>query len=84
MNQILKMYNDVFHGEGHFEERLRLEIDTSVTPVRVPLRRVPIALKPLLKQELKRMEIMGVIQPVERPTDWVSILVVVKKPRWKL
>ena len=61
-----------------------LEIDTSARPVRQPLRRVPLAMKPKLKVELNRLEKIGVMKRVDMPTDWVSSLVIVKKPNGKL
>ena len=41
-------------------------------------------MKPRLKEELARLRKIGVIKPVDTPTDWVSSLVVVKKPNGKL
>ena len=41
-------------------------------------------LKDRLKDELKKMEETGVIIKVTEPTDWVSSLVVVEKPKGKL
>ena len=41
-------------------------------------------MKPKLKQELARLEELGVIKAVDTPTDWVSSLVLVKKPSGKL
>ena len=82
--ELVKEYEDVFTGEGQFEKKLHLEIDTSARPVRQPLRRVPLAMKPKLKEELNRLEKIGVIKRVDTPTDWVSSLVIVKKPNGKL
>ncbi|XP_052785334.1 uncharacterized protein K02A2.6-like [Mya arenaria] len=84
MQEIQNNYSDVFQGEGTFEEELHLEIDDSVTPVKMPVRRVPLGLKEKLKCELQRMEKANIITKVETPTDWVSSLVVVKKPSGKL
>ena len=42
------------------------------------------ALRQPLKEELKRLEDRGVIKKVSEPTDWVSSLVVVRKPSGKL
>ncbi|XP_075749317.1 uncharacterized protein LOC142814443 [Rhipicephalus microplus] len=48
-------------------------------PVVQPARRVPIALKGRLRQELQRMEKASIIVKVDEPTEWVSPLVVVHK-----
>ncbi|KAG1652083.1 Organic cation transporter 1 [Nymphon striatum] len=77
-------YADVFEGEGTFHTPLKLEIDEAVSPVKSPLRRIPIALKPELRKELDRLQQMRIIQPVDTPTDWVSSLVIVKKPSGKI
>ena len=47
-------------------------------------RRVPVALRSQLKEELQRMEQLGVISSVDEPTDWVNSMVVTKKPNGKL
>ncbi|XP_048249931.1 uncharacterized protein K02A2.6-like [Haliotis rufescens] len=82
---ILKTYPDIFSDElGTFEGTQKLEIDPSITPVKQPLRRIPHALKQDLKTELERLEKRGVITPVDTPTDWVSSLLIVKKPSGRL
>ena len=63
---------------------LHLDVDESQTPVVMPPRRVPIALKAKLKAELERLENLHVIQKVTSPTDWVSNLVIAEKPNGKL
>ena len=80
----LDKFKDVFEGQGTFSSELNLEIDSSIHPVKSPLRRVPIALRKPLKEELIKLESKGIIQKVETPTDWISSLVVVKKPSGKL
>ena len=84
MDQISAQFHDVFNGEGRLEKKLHLEIDDMIEPVRQPVRRIPVAMKPKLKDELARLQKIGVIKPVDTPTDWVSSLVVVKKPNGKL
>ena len=76
---MLRNYKDVFAGEGKLEGNLHLEIDKSVTPVKLPVRRVPLAIKPKLKKEIDRLTSLGIIQPVDIPTDWISAMVVVMK-----
>ena len=61
-----------------------LELDTNIEPVKQSIRRIPVAMKPKLKQELARLEELGIIKAVDTPTDWVSSLVLVKKPNSKL
>lgn len=40
---------------------------------------MPFAIKPKLKAELERLTDIGVLIPVDEPTDWVSNLVVATK-----
>ncbi|XP_046840119.1 uncharacterized protein K02A2.6-like [Xenia sp. Carnegie-2017] len=61
-----------------------MELKESDSPVVVPPRKVPFALKARLKNELDHMEQLGIIEKVEKSTDWVNALVVVKKPNGKL
>ena len=77
-------FGSAFQGLGHMPGKLHLDIDESQTPVVMPPRRVPIALKAKLKSELERLEDLGVIQKVTGPTDWVSNLVIAEKPNRNL
>jgi hypothetical protein len=81
---VLHDYHDVFNGLGKMDGKLHLEVDSSAQPVIMPPRRVPIAVKGKLKDELKRLEDMGVIAKQEAPTLWVSSLVVTEKSNGQL
>ena len=81
---IVSEFEDVFSGEGKLEEKLHLEIDKSVTPVALPVRKVPFAVKEPLKQELERLVEKGILEPVAVPTEWISSMVVVKKSNGKI
>lgn len=83
LDHIITNYADVFEGIGHMPGTLHLDIDPTVKPVVMPPRRVPLALKSKLKDELERLETLGVITKVTKPTDWVSNLVVAEKPKGK-
>ena len=84
LNQVTEEFGDVFKGQGCMEGKLHLEIDGTVTPVINPPCRVPFALKDKLKSELDRLEGLQMIWKVKEPTEWVSSLIVVKKPNGKL
>ena len=45
---------------------------------------MPLALKPKLEKELKRMVGLDIIETVQKPTDWFNGDVVVEKPDRKL
>uniref|UniRef100_A0A8C5QD11 Gypsy retrotransposon integrase-like protein 1 n=1 Tax=Leptobrachium leishanense TaxID=445787 RepID=A0A8C5QD11_9ANUR len=81
---INKEYADIFQGVGCLEGKLKLEVDALVQPVRLPKRKVPVSLLKPLQEELASLEKQGIITPVERSTDWISSMVIVKKPSGKL
>ena len=81
---ILDDYPECFGEIGTLKSTYHMEIKDDVSPVAVPPRKVPFALKDRLKNELDHMEKMGIIEKVEKSTDWVNALVVVEKPNGKL
>ena len=76
---ILKKFADVFDGDGKLEGDLHLEIDPTVPPVQLPTRKVPIAIKEKLREELDRLETRNIVTPVTVPTAWISATVVTMK-----
>ena len=82
---IVERYSDVFaECVGCLEGKLHLERDQSVTPVQMPVRKVPLAMQELLQAELRDKEDRGIIASVDVPTDWVSSMVVEQKKNGKL
>ena len=81
---IMKNYVDVFESLGHMPGTLHLDIDAPIAPVAMPPRRVPLALKSRLKDELDRLEALGAKTRVTQLTDWVSNLVVSENSNGKL
>ena len=77
VNEILKKYEDVFDGIGCLEGTYRIKIDPTVRPVVHPGRKIPLTQREKVKEELDRMEKLGVIRKAEEPTEWVSSLEVV-------
>ena len=76
----LEDYDDVFEPSlGSLPGVLTLQVNPDVKPVVMPDRRVPISVRPKLKEELDRLVSQGVIQPVDVPTPWVSQLVITTK-----
>ncbi|RWS20168.1 uncharacterized protein B4U80_08417 [Leptotrombidium deliense] len=68
-DQILKNFKDVFTGMGKLPGKHRIEIDKSVPPVIMPVRRLPFAIRDQFKQELESMESEGLIDKVTKPTE---------------
>lgn len=56
----------------------RVKTRSTVQPVASKLRRLPLSLRPVVSEELRRLEEMDVIERVEA-SEWVSPIVVVKK-----
>ncbi|KAK7938626.1 hypothetical protein WMY93_001952 [Mugilogobius chulae] len=79
--QLVKEFADVFQGIGEFQGECTLRINPDATPVVYPPRRVPIALRARLKEELDKMEDSKIITKVTEPTEWVNALVVVENPK---
>ena len=78
--QLLKSYSDVFNGElGCLEGTTHLETDPTVRKVQLPVRKTPVATKKLLHSELDRLQALGVVEKIDRPKDWVSCPITVKK-----
>ena len=79
--EVFVRYHDLFDGSlGCMDGEVHLAVDPGVTPVQMPLRRLPVALRDQVKTELDRLAANGVIAPVTEPTSWVSALLVVQKP----
>ena len=72
-------FKDVFQGLGCMGEPQHLEVDKTIKPTVHAPRKVPIAIKQNVKDELKRMEKMGVITKQTEPPEWVSSMVIVAK-----
>ncbi|XP_051782584.1 uncharacterized protein K02A2.6-like [Erpetoichthys calabaricus] len=84
MKQITGEFIDIFTGDGCLPGHYKIEIDQGVEPVKLPKRRIPVAMMGPLKEELDNLHERGIITPVEHSTDWISSLIVVKKPSSKL
>ena len=65
---------------------VHLDVKPGATPIVCSPRKVPDALRDLLKAELDRMESMKVIRKlyINEASDWVHALVLVVKPNGKL
>ncbi len=74
-----KKYEDVFDGLGCLEGKYHINLKQNVQPVVHAPRRVPIALRDKVKDELARMEKLGVIRKSETPNTWVNSMVTVLK-----
>jgi len=66
------------------EVAYHIDIKPESRPIVHPPHRVPVTLRPKVKQELERMKKLNVIEKVEEAIDWVKSMVVITKPNGKL
>jgi len=78
---LLQEYADVFQGIGTLPGGpYRIQLKEGHKPVQHPPRQVAVSLKPPYKAELKRLTQLGVIKEVKEHTEWINLIVPVKKP----
>jgi hypothetical protein len=78
---IKEQFPALFSGLGNFqrcEYNIQLAANAKPFALYTP-RNVPLPLRDKVKTKLERMEKLGVIAPVEEPTEWCSGMVVVPK-----
>ena len=84
-DEIKACFLNVFSGLGCMDGEYEIKMTPSHEPFNQTTPRcVPIPLLPKVKDELDRMETMGVIEKVDAPTEWCSPIVVVLKPNGKV
>ncbi|RXN13010.1 GTPase IMAP family member 8-like protein [Labeo rohita] len=76
----LLLVNILQSGLGEVRQPYVISLKPGATPfsLKTP-RRIPLPLMGKVKEELHRMEMLGVISRVEEPTDWCAGMVVVPK-----
>ena len=77
---LLEEYEDVFDGLGALPGTYKIAIDEQAQPVVHAPRRVPVALRPCIKNKLDELVDRKVIIPVTEPTQWVSSMLAIVKP----
>lgn len=76
---LTEKYKDVFTGTGSLEGTLHLDVDETIVPVKLPVRKPPLAIREKYQAELNRLQEAGILEPVDEPTDWVSAAVIATK-----
>ena len=83
VGQLKAKYPSVFHGIGKLKGyQLKLHVDPSVTPVVQKMHRVPFSLKDKVHDVTAKVNELlekDIIEKVERPTAWISPVVVAPK-----
>jgi hypothetical protein len=79
-NALADTFSHVFDDDlGKFDGKVDLKIDASVPQVKLPPRKLPLAIKDDVKEHIDDLVKKGVLLPVNTPTDWASSMVVVRK-----
>ncbi|XP_049519399.1 uncharacterized protein K02A2.6-like [Dermacentor silvarum] len=63
----------LFRGTGCVQRKYKMVLRPDAVPVAQPARKVPLALKQPLRDELARMEKASIIVKVEEPTEWIPL-----------
>ena len=78
--KVTAKYPGLFTGLGTLEGEYRIKLKEDAKPFALTTsRRVALPLLPKVKEELERMEGLGVITRVNEPTEWCLGMVVVPK-----
>ena len=80
IDSIIEENADIFSGLGNLRAEYEIKLDKNAVPYALHApRRVPLSQRDKIKQELERMESMGVIVKVEEATQWCAGMVAVPK-----
>ncbi|KAJ8050473.1 hypothetical protein HOLleu_03692 [Holothuria leucospilota] len=80
--KILEEFIDSFEGSGRLVDAIcKLHVNSDVTPVSQPHRRVPFKVRKKVGAELKCLKSLDIIEPVkDTTTPWLSPIRVITKP----
>ena len=83
--QVIEMFPDVFdEGLGLLEGEYHIRLNDSTKPVQHAPRRGQVALRNKIKETLEELHSAKVIQPVSKPTPWISSMLAVPKKNGKI
>ena len=85
-DNMLQQYRFIFDDNslGCLPDEVSIVVDENAKPVQCPPRKVPISVKPKLKEELSNLIDLNVITPVTEPTDWCSQMSIQTEKNGKL
>ncbi|XP_063370319.1 uncharacterized protein LOC134658597 [Cydia amplana] len=72
--QLIRENEDLFVGLGKFNDPYEIKLKADTIPTSKPPYRVPLKIRPKLKEELERLEGLGIISKVTEPSEWVNRL----------
>ena len=80
LEKMKSKYPKCFEGIGKLKDfQLTIPIDKDVKPIAKPMRRVPYNLKDKYVSKIEQLEQADIIEPVDGPSPWVSIPVIIPK-----
>ena len=77
-------YMDVFKGIGQYEKEYHMQLNEKVEGVIQQPRRILYATQPKLKKTLDALKVKNIMPDVDKPTEWVSNIEIVKKKNGSL
>ena len=66
---------------GCLPDKLHLEVDKGIRPVQHVPQKIPVAIKDEIMNKTNKLIEQKTVAKVNKPTDWISSMVVVKKPQ---
>ena len=79
LDSTLQQFNDVFTNLGTLPGEYEMDLDSTVRPVQVRPRKIPLSMKTEVQQKLDELEHRGIIAKVDYPTEWISHVQPVRK-----
>lgn len=76
---IINNYKDLFVGLGQIDYEYDIKLLNNSIPIVESPRKIPFKLENRIKEELEKLENLGVIRRVNEPTEWVNSMVVTRK-----
>ena len=80
IEDLKKAFPESFDTLGNFPGEYHITVDPSIAPVVHAPRKYAIQRREAMKEEIEKMEAMGVIKKETGPTDWVSSITFTEKP----
>ena len=80
IEQLKQSYKSVFSGEvGKLDGQYHIKVNKLNQPVKHAQRPIAVALRERVRETLNEMSDKDIIEPVTKPTEWISSMVVVTK-----